>query len=585
MPGFFIEIENSSKIKNFNSIDQLLESTVEEDDFFVHQRTINKFNNDKLFINNNNYFYILDGVILNKKSLENKYSSEWEDVFIQMYKKNGDNFFKDFRGSFAGALFDKKNKKWIIFTDHIGSKHIYFSTNELNMIFSTDISLIYNYLKQNDITFSIDYDAVYMLLSYGFMLEDYTLCSKIKKLLPGHYLVYKDGKHEIKQFYKISNQPDYSKTEDEFIELMDDYFRKAVKLQFDKDKEYEYNHFVGLSGGLDSRMTSCVAHELGYTEQINFTFSQTNYLDETIAKQIAHDFKHEWIFKALDGGDFLKNFEEITKITGANATYFGLAHQNSLYKLINFKNLGIIHTGQLGDVVFGTFYSSLNPQLSFKIADGANSKTFLNKIKNLELQMLYENQEIFNFYNRGFSGANNGLLMPQQYSETISPFYDVELLNFALSIPLEFRYQHKIYKKWILKKYLKVAKYIWESEKIALDSPTIKIMKKDYYIEKIPSLILNKTRRFFKISNNKSKNKISKNNMNPLEYWLNTNIQLKTYLDDFFTTSIELIDNQTLKEDINFLYHHGTEMEQIQVITLLSFFDVFFNNRKEDTKI
>ena len=69
--------------------------------------------------------------------------------------------------------------------------------------------------------------------------------------------------------------------------------------------EYGYNHICSLSGGLDSRMTAIVAHEMGYDQQLNITFSQSDYLDETIAKQIASDYGHNWMFKSLDNGIFL----------------------------------------------------------------------------------------------------------------------------------------------------------------------------------------------------------------------------------------------------------------------------------------
>ncbi len=60
-------------------------------------------------------------------------------------------------------------------------------------------------------------------------------------------------------------------------------------MEFDKDIEYGYKHLVSLSGGLDSRMTTYVANDLGYGDSIvNLTFSKTNYVDEQTAKDIAN---------------------------------------------------------------------------------------------------------------------------------------------------------------------------------------------------------------------------------------------------------------------------------------------------------
>lgn len=62
-------------------------------------------------------------------------------------------------------------------------------------------------------------------------------------------------------------------------------FSNTVRLEFEKDVEYGYKHIVTLSGGLDSCITALLAHKLGYVNQLNFTFSQSDYLDEKILKK------------------------------------------------------------------------------------------------------------------------------------------------------------------------------------------------------------------------------------------------------------------------------------------------------------
>lgn len=406
------------------------------------------------------------------------------------------------------------------------------------------------------------------------MLEDYTLCREIKKLLPGHFISYEDNKIVLNQYYKLLNIPDDTKTEDEFIELMDYYFRQAVARQFEKDKEYSYKHFVALSGGLDSRMTCWVAHEMGYEKQVNFTFSQSDYLDETIAKEISRDLKHDWMFKALDGGNLLYDYTEATEITGGNVLYYTVAHTNSMLKLINFDSLGLNHSGQLGDVVFGTFYKSSDPHGSWSVGDGAHSQTLANKTKNIQLKMNYSNQEIFNFYNRGFSGANSGLLVTQQYTETMSPFYDIDLLNFALSIPLKYRFDHAIYKKWIITKYPKSADYVWEKTRSKITDLKFTYKEREYPLKQLFWLVINKLTKH-KFSDLFSGYN-SKQNMNPLGYWYKTNTGLKKDLDSFFNINIHFIQDIELKNDLEKLYLDGSVIEKVQVISLLSTIKRFY---------
>ena len=352
---------------------------------------------------------------------------------------------------------------------------------------------------------------------------------------------------------------------------MDWQFRKATELQFNKDKEYNYKHLLGLSGGLDSRMVSWVAHDMGYKEQLNVTVSQSNYLDETIPKQIASDLKHEWFFKFLDNGLFLKNIDEITNITGGNVLYFGLAHLNSFYKYFNFENFGLIHSGQLGDVVFGTFYKEKKNNNNYKFGDGAYSNRFINLISDFNFKIDYENQEIFNFYNRGFAGANNGLLMPQEYTETYSPFYNLEVLEFALSIPVEYRFDHQIYKKWILKKYPDAAKYKWEKINNYINSIGIKYKNKTIFYNQIFPKILKKL-------GLQNQNINTAKHMNPVEFWFNTNVELENFIENYYKKTINLISDNELKTDIENLFLNGKGIEKIQVLSLLSAVNFFFND-------
>ena len=71
---------------------------------------------------------ILDGVIINRAELQQKYpAQDWSSSIRQMYYTLGERFFNHFRGSFAGAIYDKSRQKLIVFTDQLGSKFIYYS--------------------------------------------------------------------------------------------------------------------------------------------------------------------------------------------------------------------------------------------------------------------------------------------------------------------------------------------------------------------------------------------------------------------------------------------------------------------------
>jgi|KBSSwiStaDraftv2_1062776.scaffolds.fasta_scaffold01194_2 asparagine synthase (glutamine-hydrolysing) len=565
MPGFSLFYNTSSKLRKTGN---LVYDEIGGANFQVHRHTLNKFISDKLFEENEKGIIVLEGIILNQRDLLKEHANRsWWEVVWHLYDKNGDGFFSIFRGSFSGMLYDRAKDKWIIFTDHIGTKQLYYYQYEKKLALSSEIGEIYHYLTQHQITPNLNVNAAYMLLSYGYMLDTNTLCKQIKKLLPGTYAVLQGGSLETHEYYRLPKSfIDKNFDETGLVERLDEEFRRVIRLQFEKDKEYNYKHFVSLSGGLDSRMVSWVAHELGYTNQINFTFSQSDYLDETTPKKIAADLKHQWIFKALDNGLFLKDIEEINLITGGNVLYYGLAHSNSLYKLINFDQLGIIHSGQVGEAIIGSILKNFNKKSLLKLG-GAYSERFIDHVQTDPVQFAgFPELEISLLYQRAFIGANNGYLSEQAYTEILSPFCDVDFFEFCLSIPINIRINHGIYKKWILKKYPAAGNYVWEAIKRKISKKIIHVAigDKKIPIDRLHSSVLRKL-------NLRKKPSQTRHNMNPLDYWYASNNELRCFLDKYFVVNQERLDSYPeLRAVCQKLYGSGSATEKTQALTLVS---------------
>lgn len=529
---------------------------------------IRKFENDKVFYESEDYVLVLDGVILNRKELCP--DSNWADYIISSYIDNGDSFFKEFEGCFAGALYDVKRDRWIVFTDHFGQKFVYYSLVNNTFFCSEMMDIQYRNLKNSGVKYGIDEVGAKMLLSYGFMLENHTICDKIKKIRPGCFIVYENNTIIEFEYYRVENTPNEKLTEEEIIEEIDEKFKLAVKLQFEKDKEYGYNHVTALSGGLDCRMTTWVANRLGYKKQLNITFSQTDYLDETLAKQMAEYLKHEWLFKALDNGLWLFDLEEITRRTGGNVLYYGTAHGNSLMKYMNFEGMGMIHSGQLGDVTLGVKKGAYRP---YKVGTGAFSTKFVDSVKKY-IQDNYKNQEQGLWYCRYLNGTNNGLQNIYNYTETCSPFLNKKFVEFCLSIPEKFRTDHFIYKKWILAKYPDAANFEWESTGQKITANTITIAGREIYVRNLWKTIVVHVKMALGID---AKATNTRMHMNPVGYYISQNKELSAFIDSYFNSDYSSRTTPEIQQIINDISTKGTSMEKIQCVTLLSAIKLYYH--------
>ncbi len=508
---------------------------------------------------------LFDGVVLNQDDLFKRYDvKKWDSVIYSLYEEFGVDFPAHIEGSFNGFIIDNKNKRMVCFSDHVGSKAVFYQCGENEITISSDVTKIFDLNIKSGRKNILDINSAYALLSCGFMIDNNTLCSHVKRLTPGCLLDISTFLQEH-VFYNLSNVADNSIKEDEAIEMVDQLFIKAVKDQFENDMVTE-SHLVALSGGLDSRMTSLIGHKLGYCNQLNITFSQSNYLDETIASAIASDYNHDWMFKSLDSGKYLLDVDDITEFTGGGVLYYGIAHGNSLSKFMDFSRFGILHSGQLGDVIIGTYYSTNNPNKPYSLDSKSFGSTLLSKvdIKNIRE---YPNEEIGIYYNRGYNGVlYAGGVLTQQRIETLSPFTHKGFMDYCLKLPLNYRRNHRLYKKWILKKHPDIAVYPWEKIKARIDSPSISLFGKSVPLSTLPSKVCNA----FKYHLLKADPLNNKRHMNPIGYHIANNDEVSGFITNYYNENIDLVVDAELRKDIDNLNNTNSPIERIMLISLLS---------------
>lgn len=522
---------------------------------------IKQHQEDKLFYDDSKYTVIVDGVIFNRKALT-KTGLSWEHSVIEMYREKGDLFFNEWRGSFCGVLYDKDRNRYIVFSDHIGSKFLYYTNIEDSLVVGTMVSNLYSLRHENNQQCKLSITGAYLLLTYGYMLDDYTICEQVKKVAPGYYGVFENGSFEKKRYCILDTSTDRVITETEAVEIFDTEFRRAIELEFSHDVEADVAQpLVSLSAGLDSRMVSWVAHEMGYVNQFNITFSQTDYWDEFIPKQIASDLRHEWLFKSLNDGRWLFNIDNVLDITGGNVSYPLQAHTLSLMANVNTERFGTLHTGQLGDIVFSTFSTLNNMGVEYKLGLGAFSTKYIERIKDLKLET-YKTNEIANIYHRGFAGANNGSIIEMPYVESYSPFLDWDLMNGVLKVPASLRAGHKLYKKWIIEKYSGAVKYEWEKMGARITTPTFSFMGRDRTAKQWCQIVL--SRIGFSL-----RGLDSKNNMNPYGYYLRRDTNLQQLYSEITEYSSQIKDKE-LREVVVDLATNGVPVEKGMAITLLA---------------
>lgn len=565
MPGFFGFYGEHEKFKfDIGLKDRFVVENFCSGRLRLIKKTVNKFISDKVFTVSGDYFILLEGFILNKNELINTCcQNSWPETVACMYNKSGDRFMSEFRGSFSGLI--KDGAEILLYTGQLGEKTVYYSKLKEGYVFGSDLNDLLIFYKKNGIKIKPYEPGMFAILSYGGTHADTTPYNDIYRIEPGTYIRF--GKETLKKgrYHLFDYHPDESMKMKDAVEQVDFLFRKAVKSAFDKDREYGYKHLVSLSGGLDSRMTAWVAHDMGY-DMLNVTFSQSDYIDEKVPKEIAQDMKTEWIFKSLDNGLYLKDIEEIIDINGGANLYSGSAHVNSMARQLNYEEYGIYHTGQLGDGILA--WKSEGKQLNKKtITEAAYSKKNLHKTNDDFLVDYYKSYSSFLIYTRYFNITNIGLLPLINYTETWSPFYELEFFEFCLTIPESLRANHLLYYNWVLSKYPEACKYTYESLKRPIfPSDSRKKGKWRKFAEK--AFIYGLAR-----IAGKKYGMDTPNHMNPFDYWYKTNENLREFIESYYLENIDKTGGYPeIKNALEEQMKTGTTNEKLQVLSILAMF-------------
>lgn len=575
IPGFFIS--NCGFAGSCSTrYDDMLQERLEFNGWTVARRTFKRFLGDKTLYEDGQCCMVLEGVILNKRELCVQYGADSVVALVKaMRALDHETFFKEFRGSFSGAYHDVESNTWTIWTNHYGNNEVFYSAVDGRVIIGSNFWDVLDGVKRH-CSISLDETAVISMLAYGGMNGNQTYVSEIKRVLPGHYLAVDAAGSVTEHLYWSISHEVYDLqgcSEDQIIKELDRLFRRAVDRQFGKDNEYGYRHLAELSGGLDSRMISWVAHDLGYRDTVNMTFCQANYLDEVIAKKLSTDLGNQFMFMPMDDAGFVIDVDETIALNFGLTIYSGTTGLRRFLDNLNTDAFGLIHSGTLGDVVIGSFLHDPSEQQEIKLG-GLYASILHDEALEITDFSRYENQEEYLLFARGFLTVGTSDLIRRGYSDVASPFLDIDFFNYCMSIPLEYRCGHKLYKKWICTCYPGAAEYVWEKQGAPVSAGRLRVWlagkKRAFGVLGIRGAVAEVLKRLGIRMGSKGGG-ILRGGMNPFDYWLAVHPELKQTLDDLYaadSAALPALSNRVVGA-LDKVYKEGTTLESMLAITAL----------------
>ena len=167
------------------------------------------------------------------------------EVIVHAYEEYGRQCVDHFRGMFAFALWDTRNKTLFMARDRVGKKPLYYFVGREGLVFGSEIKAL---LADPMVPRTPDFVALDHFLALQYIPAPLTAFQGIRKLPAAHWLEMRDGHIRIERYWKLRYTPKRCVTLSEALEEFRMQMAQAVKLRMISDVPLG----AFLSGGVDS---------------------------------------------------------------------------------------------------------------------------------------------------------------------------------------------------------------------------------------------------------------------------------------------------------------------------------------------
>lgn len=477
--------------------------------------------------------------VLHKKGYSFKTTSDTE-VICAAYLEYGESCLNHFNGMFAFVIYDKNKNQFFGARDRLGVKPFYYYHNGTDFEFASQISSI----QLHNSNLSISKKAIDAYLTWGAVPDPLSIFNEVTKLRSGNSFVFdlNSGNLKIKTYWDIDYNGhnkflgNYSDAQSRLKNILSD----AVKIRMIADVPVG----VFLSGGVDSSLIAALAAETSDVKVKTFSvkFNDKGFDESKYAQQVANHLKTEHNIIECnynEGLDLIENFNHYYDEPFADSS----AIPSMLLAKHTKKQVTVALSGDAGDESFigyqrydwikkGAYFmqipypmrlilsklTALTPNYRLKIlsefmAYRSINTAYLNSVSDQNIAsskdveelkyLMHENKNLMErvsdfdlktYLNWDINTKVDRATMAYSL-EARAPLMDYRVVEFARSLPTEFKFKGKNQKR-ILKDllYQYVPKEIFNRPKAGFTMPFEKWFRedlKDYVLTELNSDSLN----------------------------------------------------------------------------------------------
>ena len=204
------------------------------------------------------------------------------EVVCAAYLAYGERCVEQFNGMFAFVLYDEKKQKLFGGRDRLGKKPFFYSLDNQSFEFGSTL----NTLTFGNDKKEMDEHAVSQFLLRGYVAEPLSIFKGVEKLKAAHTFIYDLQTHQFstKQYWEIDQYTPFEGSYGEANTLLHSLLRDAVEKRMIADVPLG----VFLSGGVDSSLVSAIAQDLrSGIQTFSVKFDETDFDESPYARAVA----------------------------------------------------------------------------------------------------------------------------------------------------------------------------------------------------------------------------------------------------------------------------------------------------------
>lgn len=284
-----------------------------------------------------------------------------EQILVKAYETWGNEMADHMHGMFAFALWDEAEEKLFCLRDQFGTKPFYYyETADGKLLYGTTIRKI---MEQPGFVKELNEEMLQLYLSLTYVAGENTFFRGLKKLLPGRYLVWQNGKLAIERYWMPQFHPDNSRTLEQWA---DEIHTTIGEIMPEVKTKEEYAESF-LSGGVDSSYVLAMS-DVETTDSCGY--DEERFDESGLAKQTADILRRKNLRCRITPEEYfavvpyvMYNMEQ--PLGDASAIAFAIACRETA------KHTKICYSGEGADEFFGGYNMYRNAERY-----GENLKTF-----------------------------------------------------------------------------------------------------------------------------------------------------------------------------------------------------------------